>query len=292
MSAVTFKHLLFDICDGVAVLTLNRPDRLNAVNTEMVLELAAAFDITDHDDDVRAVVLTGAGRAFCAGADLSSDSGAFDQGHSGSRSGRDTAGVVALRVYRSLKPVIAAINGAAVGFGASLTLPADFRLAADGAKLGFPFGARGIIPDGTSSWFLPRIVGVPRAVDWLLTARMFDSREALESGLVRSLHPAEEVLPAALDLAGVIARDVSPQSAVLTRHLVWSMLGASHPMEAHRFESVGLAHATSGPDAREGVEAFLEKRVPTWPVDVSKRLPNWFPWMKEPPYESSWIRDR
>lgn len=271
---------------AVAVITLNRPDNMNAVTTSMCDQLIAAIDSTDADDRVRAVVITGAGRAFCAGADLSGGNGSFDRAADEQGSApRDSAGLVTLRLYRSLKPVIGAINGAAVGFGASIILPMDFRVAAEGAKIGYPFTARGIVPDGATSWFLPRIVGINRALDWTLTGRIFRSEEALDAGLVHSVHPADEVLGAALEIGDLIARDAAPVSVALTRQLMWQMLGEPHPMAAHQIESAALLHTGTAADAREGVGAFLEKRSPVWTLKPSTDLPSWFPWSAEPPYD-------
>lgn len=280
------RTVTFDVADGVATITLNRPERLNAVNWTMVDELVAAFDRTDADDDVRAVVVTGAGRAFCAGADLERGGNTF---HDNTEIGagpapRDGGGVLVLRIYRSLKPVIAAINGSAVGVGMTMTLPMDIRLLADTAKVGFIFAARGIVPDGAASWFLPRIVGINQALEWCLTGRVFGAADALRGGLVRSVHPAGEVLATAIGLAKEIAANVAPVSAVLTRQLLWQMLGADHPMEAHRIDSRAIYDTGRMADAAEGVTAFLEKRPAEWSLRPSKDIPGWFPWQSEPPY--------
>src|SRR3984885_11966795 len=215
--------LTYDVADGVATITLNRPDHLNAFNRTMFAELLDAFDATDADDDVRAVIVTGAGRAFCAGADLGAGRETF---HSSVDIGqgpapRGTGGELVLRIFRSLKPVIAAINGPAVGVGASMTLPMDIRILAEGAKVGFVFAARGIVPDGAASWFLPRIVGISQALEWCLTGRVFPASEALAAGLTRAVCPAADVLPRATALAGEIAASAAPVSAVITRHLLW-----------------------------------------------------------------------
>ncbi|QSE86428.1 enoyl-CoA hydratase-related protein [Rhodococcus koreensis] len=277
--------ILYEVSDNVAFVTLNRPENLNAVTTAMCDALIDAFDAADADDSVRAVVVTGSGRAFCAGADLSSGGDSFNRTNGESGPPRDTGGRVTLRIFRSLKPVIAAINGPAVGFGASLTLPMDIRVAADSAKIGFPFTARGIVPDGAASWFLPRVVGPNRALDWAMTGRVFRAKEALEAGLVRSLHPAEEVLAVATEIAQEIARSAAPVSVALTRQLLWQMMGADHPMVAHEIESAAIAYTGSGPDAAEGVKAFLDKRTPVWTLNPGSDLPEWFPWRPEPAYE-------
>jgi enoyl-CoA hydratase/carnithine racemase len=278
--------LTYDVADGVATITLNRPDHLNAFNRTMFAELLDAFDATDTDDAVRAVIVTGAGRAFCAGADLGAGRNTFHStveiGHGPAP--RDTGGELVLRIFRSLKPVIAAINGPAVGVGASMTLPMDIRILAEGAKVGFVFAARGIVPDGAASWFLPRVVGINRALEWCLTGRVFSATEALDGGLVRSLHPADEVVSVARGLALEIAANVAPVSAVLTRQLLWQMLGADHPMVSHRIDSRAIYDTGRMADAAEGIAAFLEKRPAQWSLTPGHDLPDWFPWSPEPPY--------
>ncbi len=273
--------------EGVATVTLNRPDRLNAFTRSMLGELMEVFDQTDADDDVRAVIVTGAGRAFCAGADLGRGEGTFRYpGEPGKQpTPRDSGGELVLRIFRSLKPVIAAINGPAVGVGASMTLPMDIRLAADTARIGFVFGARGIVPDGACTWFLPRVVGVSQALEWCLTARVFPAQEALAGGLVRTVCPADELLPLATRLAREIAVSVAPVSAVLTRQLIWQLLGADHPMQAHRLDSLAIYETGRMADAAEGVTAFLEKRPARWSLAPSRDLPDWFPWRPEPPFD-------
>jgi enoyl-CoA hydratase/carnithine racemase len=283
----TYETIRYEVEDRVATITLNRPDRLNAFTTQMAHELLAVFDQTDADDEVRAVIVTGAGRGFCAGADLESGGATFDHARrpdSGDAAARDTGGLVSLRIFRSLKPVIGAINGPAVGVGASMTLPMDVRLMADHTKMGFVFSARGIVPDAAASWFLPRVVGISQAAEWCLTGRVFPAAEALAGGLVRSLHPADELLGAAGALAREMATNVAPVSAVITRQLLWRMLGASHPMDAHRVDSLAIAQTGSMPDAVEGVTSFLEKRRPEWKLRPSQDTPDWYPWWEEPTY--------
>jgi enoyl-CoA hydratase/carnithine racemase len=280
------ETLIYGVADGVATITLNRPERLNAFNRTMFGELLDAFDATDADDDVRAVVVTGSGRAFCAGADLGAGGATF---RSTTEIGegpapRDSGGELVLRIFRSLKPVIAAINGPAVGVGASMTLPMDIRVLSETAKVGFVFAARGIVPDGAASWFLPRVVGINQALEWCLTGRVFPASEALAGGLVRSLHPADEVLAVATGLAREIAANVAPISAIITRALLWQMLGADDPMAAHRLDSRAIYDTGRMADAAEGVTAFLEKRPARWSLRPSKDLPAWFPWQAEPPY--------
>ena len=280
----------YEVDDGVATVTLDRPDRMNAFTVEMAHELRAAFDRSDADDAVRAVVVTGAGRAFCAGADLGAGGGAaFDAevvaGGAVEGVPRDLGGVVALRIFASRKPVIAAINGAAVGVGITMTLPMDIRVVAEGAKIGFVFAGRGIVPEAASSWFLPRVVGINQALEWCLTARVFRAEEAAGTGLFRSIHPADEVLDVARGLAQEVAAAAAPVSAVLTRQMLWRMLGADHPMAAHRIDSRGVLDLGRGADAHEGVSAFFERRPPAWSLAPSRDLPPWFPWWEEPTYE-------
>jgi len=288
------EFILYDVADGIATITLNRPDKMNAFTTQMRDEMIAAFDRTDADDAVRVVIVTGAGdRAFCAGADLSKGGATFDYA-SRKESGReenlvngvyrDGGGMTTLRIYKSLKPVIGAINGAAVGVGVTMTLPMDIRLASEHAKFGFVFARRGIVPEACSSWFLPRLVGISQAAEWCYSGRVFPAAEALAGRLVRSVHPADELLPAARAIAAEIVDNTAPVSIALTRQMLWQMLGAAHPMEAHRVDSRGiLARGRSG-DAREGVVSFLEKRAPSFPDTVSADLPDVFPSHETPKF--------
>jgi enoyl-CoA hydratase/carnithine racemase len=276
---MNFDEIRYEVADGVLTITLDRPDRLNAFTGTMARELIEAFDRSDADDDVRAVVVTGAGRAFCAGADLGSGGDTFDWSALATDADdvpRDTGGQVSLRIYSSLKPVIAAINGPAVGVGITMTLPMDIRLAAAGSKIGFVFVRRGIVPEACSSWFLPRIVGVSQALEWVETGRVFTAEEALAGGLVRSVHSPEDVLGAAQALAREMASETAPVSVALARQLIWRMAGAAHPMEAHRADSRGMFSRGRSADAREGVEAFLEKRPAAFPDRVSDGLPELF----------------
>jgi enoyl-CoA hydratase/carnithine racemase len=276
----------YSVDAGVATITLNRPDKLNALNAPMYEGIMAALDHADGDDTVRAVIVTGAGRAFCAGADLSGGTRTFDYGEANAapERHRDRGGLLVLRIYRSLKPIIAAINGPAVGVGISMTLPMDIRIMANSARAGFVFAARGIIPDGASSWFLPRVVGISQALEWCLSGRVFDADEALAGGLVRTVCPVADVLPLATQFAREIATNAAPVSAVLTRHLLWQMLGADHPMVAHRIDSRAIYDTGRMPDSAEGVAAFLAKRPANWSATPSTDLPDWFPWRREPPY--------
>ncbi|HEX8120889.1 MAG TPA: crotonase/enoyl-CoA hydratase family protein [Solirubrobacteraceae bacterium] len=273
-----FETLQYEVADGILTLTLNRPDRMNAFTETMRAELIAAFDASDADDDVRAVIVTGAGRAFCAGADLGGGGSTFDwrdreRDTLEDGTPRDGGGQVSLRIFESLKPVIAAINGPAVGVGITMTLPMDMRLAVSGAKIGFVFARRGIVPEACSSWFLPRIVGVGQALEWVETGRVFTAEEAHAGGLVRSVHAPDELLPAAHALAREIADNTAPVSVALARRLLWTMLGAQHPMDAHRADSRAMYARGQSADAREGVTAFLEKRPAAFPDRVSDGLP-------------------
>lgn len=263
---------------AIAIVRLHRPDRLNAFTTRMCERLIAVFDETDADDSVRAVVLTGTGRAFCAGADLGGGGETFvlDDDPDTGGAPADTGGLVSLRIYRSAKPVIVAFNGPAAGVGVTMTLPADIRIASDAAKFGFVFTRRGIVPEACSSWFLPRVVGVSTALEWALSGRMVPATEALERGLIREIVPAGRVLERALELARDLVTGTAPVSVALTRQLMWRMLGADGPQVAHRAESLAIYLRGVSGDAREGVESFLAKRVPEFPDRVSDGLPDLF----------------
>jgi enoyl-CoA hydratase/carnithine racemase len=278
-----------EVADGVLTITLDRPDQLNAFTTEMQAELIAAFDQADQDRSVRCVVVTGRGRGFCAGADLSGGGGTFDaRSHNGGAEPqgppRDGGGMVSLRIFQSTKPVIAAINGPAVGVGVTMTLPMDIRLAAESARFGFVFARRGLVPEAASSWFLPRVVGISRAAEWCFTGRVFGADEAQAAGLVRSVHPDGELLDAAYALAGEIAASTPPVSVTLTRQMLWRMLGEPHPMAAHRVDSAAIYTLGRGADVREGVASFLEKRPPQFPSRVPDDLPPFTPWWEEPEF--------
>ena len=283
---MAFEEIRYEVDDHVLTITLDRPDRLNAFTPTMGRELIEAFDQADADDDVRAIVVTGEGRGFCAGADLGAGGSTFDwrERQTDEEIPRDGGGQVALRIFASSKPVIAAINGPAVGVGITMTLPMDIRLAADGAKIGFVFARRGIVPEACSSWFLPRIVGISQAMEWVATGRVFTAEEALAGRLVRSVHPQEELLGATRSLAAEIADHSAPVSVALARRLMWTMLGAAHPMDAHRADSRAMFSRGQSDDAREGVTSFLEKRDPVFPDRVSDGLPELFPGREEPAY--------
>jgi len=282
-----FEQIRYAVGDGIATITLHRPDKMNAFTGQMMAELIGAFDATDADDSVRAVIVTGEGRAFCAGADLSAGGSTFSRGGSETverEIPRDGGGLLALRIFESLKPVIGAINGAAVGVGATMTLPMDLRLASEAARFGFVFARRGIVPEACSSYFLPRVVGIQRATEWVFTGRVFPASEALEAGLVRSVHAPDDLLPAARAIAREIADNTAPVSVALSRRMLWRMLGASHPMEAHRVDSRGIMERGRSDDAREGVTSFLEKRAALYPDRVSAGLPDIFPGWDAPEF--------
>jgi enoyl-CoA hydratase/carnithine racemase len=271
MTTTDFEDLRYEVDDHVATITFDRPERLNAFRAQTMRELLAVLDRVDADDDVRAVVVTGAGRAFCAGADVSGGAAAFEPARAKgtTETPRDGGGILALRIHALQKPVIAAVNGAAVGMGATMTLPMDVRLASTSARYGFVFVRRGIIPEGCSSWFLPRVVGIGVASEWMLTGRMVEHQEALDTGLVRSLHAPDDLLPAAHRLAREISEHAAPVSAAMTRQLLWRMLATESPLTAHHAESRGLAGRSRSDDAREGVESFLAKRAPSFTERVS-----------------------
>jgi enoyl-CoA hydratase/carnithine racemase len=295
-----YQTITYEIAEQILTITLNRPDRLNAFTTTMMNDLIDAFDRADRDDEVRAVIVTGAGRAFCAGADLSAGAGTFDRAARPDRpqvplgpdgepdlghdAARDGGGRVALRIFSCLKPVIAAINGPAVGIGATMLLPMDIRLASEDARIGFVFVRRGIIPEACSSWFLPRIVGISQALEWTFSGRVFPASEALAGRLVNAVHPPAGLLPAARKLARQFIDGTAPVSVALTRQMMWRMLGADHPMEAHRIDSRGIFARGRSADVKEGVAAFLDKRPARFAETVSADMPAYFPWWDERPY--------
>lgn len=287
------------IDDGICTVTLNWPDRLNAFTPQMCAEMIAAFDAADADDTVRAIVVTGAGRAFCAGADLEAGVATFDYAAHGDKSApveadgsfdwndaavRDSGGRLTLRIFAAKRPVIGAINGAAVGIGATMLLPMDFRLASDSARFGFVFARRGIVPEAASSWFLPRLVGIEQALEWCYSGRVFAADEALAGGLVRSVHAPGDLLHAARALANELTADSAPVSVALTRQMLWRMMGAAHPIEAHRLDSRLVWSRGRSDDAREGVASFLEKRRADFSDRVSTDLPHFSPWLDDPAY--------
>lgn len=286
--------------EGLMTVTLARPDRLNAFTPLMMREMIEAFDAADADDAVRAVIVTGEGRAFCAGADLGAGDATFDYAKRGGRWGeespvradgsmdwdhpgiRDGGGRLTLRIFACKKPVIAAVNGPAVGIGATMQLPMDFRLASTDARFGFVFARRGIVPEAASSWFLPRLVGISKALDWCYSGRVFGAEEALSGGLVRSLHAPEDLLGAARALAHELTANSAPVSIALTRNAMWRMMGAAHPMDAHRLDSRLIWSRGASADAAEGVSAFLAKRAASYSDRVSSDVPHFAPWMDDP----------
>jgi len=271
-----------EIRDRILTITLNRPDRLNAFNSMMLEELLQALDDADADDEVRAILFTGAGRAYCAGADLGKGGSTFDGGSKeADAEHRDGGGLLTLRLFECRKPVIAAINGPAVGVGITMTLAMDVRIASDEARIGFVFARRGIVPEACSSWFLPRIVGISQAMEWVATGRIFSAQEALQGRLVSRVVPAAELLPTARAIAAEIVENTSAVSVCLARHLLWKMLGADHPMEAHKLDSRAIRWMGRSPDAFEGVSSFLEKRPPSFRMSASRDLPEFFPWWEE-----------
>jgi enoyl-CoA hydratase/carnithine racemase len=279
-AAMDYQQILYSLQDSILTITLHRPERLNAFTTQMCRELLDAFDRADVDDSVRVVIVTGAGRAFCAGADL----GGADSFDSPARrraaataDHRDGGGLLTLRIYDSKKPVIAAINGPAVGVGVTMTLPMDVRIASSAARMGFVFVRRGIVPEAASSWFLPRVVGVSRAAEWAYTGRVFPAEEALEGGLVSRVVAPQDLLPTARALAREIADNTSAVSVALTRQMLWKMLAADHPMEAHRIDSKAVHWMGRSADAYEGVASFLEKRAPKFKLKPSE-MPEFYPW--------------
>jgi len=285
---MAYEEIIYEVSEQIATITLNRPDKLNSFTNRMLKEIIAAFDESDADDNVRAVIVTGSGRAFCAGADLSGGGETFAKGGSDvkAKTGvmRDGGGLVSLRIFESKKPVIGAINGAAVGVGVTMTLPMDIRLASTSSKFGFVFAKRGIVPEAASSWFLPRIVGISQATEWCFTGRMISADEAKEARLVRSVHAPDDLLPAARAIAREIAENTAPVSVALSRQMLWRMLGADHPMQAHRVDSRAINSRGASDDAREGVMSFLEKRPANFPVKVSDGLPEVFPDWQDPQF--------
>jgi enoyl-CoA hydratase/carnithine racemase len=268
------------------MVTLNRPERMNALTTQMLKDLLQVFAEIDQNDEIRVAIVTGAGRAFCAGADLGSGGGTFDHSQEEeAREHRDGGGLGSLRIFECKKPVIAAINGAAVGVGITLTLPMDVRIASEAAKFGFVFARRGIVPEACSSWFLPRLVGISQAMEWVATGRIFGAQEALAGGLVSRVVPPDQLLPTARALAAEIADNTSAVSVALARQLMWRMLGADHPMEAHKLDSRAIYAMGQSPDGYEGVTSFLEKRPARFSMKVSSDMPGFFPWWKPRKFE-------
>jgi enoyl-CoA hydratase/carnithine racemase len=294
-----YETITYEVAEQILTITLNRPEKLNAFNATMQRELIEAFDAADRDDDIRAVIVTGAGRAFCAGADLSSGADTFDRDAKrgairrlpdgrvdySDPNARDGGGRVTLRIFECLKPVIAAVNGPAVGIGVTMQLAMDIRIASENARFGFVFSQRGIVPEAASSWFLPRIVGISQALEWCYTGRVFPAQEALAGRLVSKVVPPEELLPTARNLAREIATKTAPVSVALIRQMMWRMLGADHPMEAHKVDSRGIYTRGRSQDVKEGVMSFLEKRPAVFKDKISSDMPDFFPWWEKREYE-------
>ena len=280
-----YEAIIYEVEDNILTITLNRPERLNAFNGQMSSEVHSALDRADADDNVRAIIFTGAGRGFCAGADLSSGSETFDYESDGRGIHPDGGGVLTLRLFECLKPVISACNGPAVGVGATMQCAMDIRMASDKARYGFVFSKRGIVPEACSSWFLPRCVGINTALEWAYSGRIFDAQEALEKRFVRSVHKENDLMPAARDLAHEFAEQTSSISITMIRHMMWKMLGADHPMEAHKIDSRGVYFTGKSEDAHEGVQSFLEKRPAEFSGKVSTDMPEFFPWWEQRKFE-------
>ena len=288
---MNFETIKYEVKDKVLTITLNRPDRLNAFTGQMMNDLISAFDSASNDDEVRVVIVTGEGRGFCAGADLGAGEATFnrDENPRAKKTDdkenlewlRDGGGRTTLAIYDCSKPIIAAINGPAVGVGVTMTLPMDIRLANDEAKFGFVFARRGLVPEAASSWFLPRIVGISKSLEWTFSGKVFDAEEALNGGLIRSIHSKDSLLDEAKKIANEIIENTSPVSVSMTRQMLWKMLGADHPMEAHKVDSRAIYELGKGEDTKEGVNSFLEKRPPEFPSKVSKDMPDFYPWWDE-----------
>ena len=294
---MTYEQIKYDVADGIATLTMSRPDRLNAFTGQMMNEMIDAFDQIDADDNVRVVIVTGEGRGFCAGAELAAGASTFNStGREGgpiradgtadysSEAARDGGGRLTLRIYECLKPVIAAVNGPAVGIGATMTLAMDVRLASETARFGFVFSRRGIVPEACSSFFLPRVVGISQALEWCFSGRVFPASEAKDGGLVKAVYAPDDLLPAARAMAREIADNTSPVSVALIRQMMWRGLGMDHPMEAHKVDSRGIVARGRSGDVAEGVTSFLEKRQPNFPNTITADMPDYFPWWKDRPY--------
>ncbi len=299
---MAYEQILYEVADNILTVTLNRPEKLNAFTGQMMAEMIDAFDKADADDDIRAIIVTGAGRGFCAGADLSAGAQTFDAAARTDRperrpvmgadgkvdlsheSIRDGGGLLTLRIFKCLKPVIAAVNGPAVGVGLTMQLPMDVRLASENARFGFVFARRGLVPEACSTWFLPRVVGISQALEWTFSGRVLSAQEALEGRLVKRIYKPEELIPAARALARDIADNTSQVSVALTRQMLWQMLAADHPMEAHKIDSRAIHFRGQSDDAKEGVMSFLEKRAARFPNKVSTDMPPFFPWWQERKY--------
>lgn len=283
---MSYSQILYEVKNHIATITLNRPEKMNAWTHDMMAELIDAFDVIDKDDDVRVAIVTGSGKAFCAGADLDpSRFGARQESDGLTDPPADSAGQLTTKIYDIKKPVIAALNGHGVGVGSTMTLAMDIRILADHAKMGFIFNRRGLVPEGCSTWFLPRIVGVNKAAEWMYTGRLISADEALASGLVNHVTPVESLMEKAVEIATEIAENTSSLSTAFTRQMLWQMLGADHPMEAHKIESRCLHYMFSSKDFAEGLNSFLEKRPASFPLKPNDDLPPFFPWWEQRTYK-------
>ena len=280
-----YEQILYEVDENILTITLNRPDKLNAFTGQMLNELLDALDRADADDGVKAIIFTGAGRGFCAGADLSAGANTFNRDADGRGLSPDGGGILTLRLFDCLKPVISACNGPAVGVGATMQCAMDVRLASENARYGFVFAKRGLVPEACSSWFLPKVVGISTALEWTFSGRVFDANEAYEKGLVRSVHEAQDLMPAARKLAHEFSEQTSAVSVAMIRQMMWKMLGADHPIEAHNVDSRGIFYTGKSADAREGVQSFLEKRDADFPGKVSTDMPEFFPWWEPRSFE-------
>lgn len=280
-----YQQIKYEVEDRILTITLNRPEHMNTYNAVQHFELIDAFDRADDDDNIRAIIVTGAGKAFCAGMDLGEKGSSFDASSVSIEEYRDGGGMLALRMYQCKKPIIGAINGPAVGIGCTMTLPMDVRIASTKAKMGIVFVRRGVLIDACSSWFLSKVLGINRALEWALTGRVFTAQEAYEGGLLNYVVEPDELLPKAREIAKEIAENTAPVSVAITRQLIWTMAGTEHPMQAHRLESKGFHWAGQQPDVIEGIMAFLEKRKPNYTMSVKDGMPPFYPWMEEPPFK-------
>jgi len=280
-----YQQIKYEVEERILTITFNRPEQMNTYNFVLHNEIVDALDHADDDDNIRAIIITGAGRAFCAGMDLSEKGSSFDASVVPIEDYRDGGGMLALRMYQCKKPIIGAINGAAVGVGCTMTLPMDIRIASTKAKMGIVFVRRGVLIDACSSWFLSKVLGIGRALEWALTGRVFTAQEAYEGGLLNYVVEPEELIPKARAIAKEIAENTAPVSVAITRQLIWGMAGTAHPMQAHRVESKGFHWAGQQPDVIEGIMAFLEKRPPNYTMSVKDGMPPFYPWIEEPPFK-------
>ncbi|MDR7084140.1 enoyl-CoA hydratase/carnithine racemase [Arthrobacter ginsengisoli] len=286
---MSYETINYTVDDRILTIELNRPEKMNAVTPQMREELISAFTQADQDPEVRVIVVTGSGKAYCAGADVSGGAKTFDPKGRGwadtMEDFRDGGGQITLRIFESTKPVIGAINGVAAGLGATMLLPMDILLASETARIGFVFAKRGLVPEACATWFLPKKVGLSRAAEWCYTGRLIPAQEALESGLVRSVHAPEDLLPAAYELAREIADNTAPVAVGMIRQMLWRFAGSDHPMDAHRVDSkINFTLGRSG-DVEEGISAFLEKRTPVFPGKLPEDAPAGYPWWQEPAFK-------